>query len=126
LAGSSHPRFLFWLVILSYLPGMLVIMLVVNRVRDDVPEHMLAYLSVAWLAAFLLASSYRRRFRCPRCHELFFRGLTGFDLHTQVCLHCDLPRWSASGIVASGGKGVLDDSERPDRFIPTQAPGEYW
>ena len=87
---------LFWLVVLSYVPGILLIIWIVNEIRDDVPEHMFAFLSAAWIAAFVAAAAYRQRFRCPRCGQLLFRRLIGFGPDSPKCLSCRLPRWASN------------------------------
>src|SRR6516165_10426558 len=63
---------LFWFFVLSYVPGILLIIVVVNVFEHDAPEHIGIYFSAAWLAGFVGTSLYRQNFRCPRCHQLFF------------------------------------------------------
>jgi len=57
---------LFWFFVLSYVPGMLLIIVLVNDFYLFVPEHLGTYFSVTWLAGFAGASFYRQSFRCPR------------------------------------------------------------
>jgi hypothetical protein len=66
---------LFWFFVLSYVPGILLIIFVVNVFYHDVPEHMGMYFSVAWLVGFVATSLYRQNFRCSRCRHFFFVDL---------------------------------------------------
>ena len=47
-------EFLFWFFVLSYVPGILLIIVVVNVFEHDVPEHIGIYFSGAWLAGFVM------------------------------------------------------------------------
>jgi len=60
---------LFWFFVLSYVPGMLLIIVLENDFHLSVPEHLGTYFSVAWLAGFAGASFYRQSFR--GCGQLF-------------------------------------------------------
>ena len=89
-------EFLFWLFVLSYVPGILLLIVGANIFDYDVPQHMGAYFFVAWLAGFVGASLYRQNFRCPRCHHLFFRRFSVIEPYADNCLNCNLAR-GASG-----------------------------
>ena len=95
---------LFWLVVLSYAPGILLIIWIMTEIHDDVHEHMFAFLSAAWIAAFVAAAAYRQRFRCPRCGQLFFRRLIGYDPDSRKCLSCGLPRWAFGPLIGDSEK----------------------
>jgi hypothetical protein len=43
---------LFWFFVLSYVPGILLIIVVVNVLDHDAPEHIGIYFSAVWLAGF--------------------------------------------------------------------------
>jgi hypothetical protein len=62
---------LVWLIAASFVPGVLVLIAVESVLFDDVPEHFGRWVGSGWLAAFYMATVYRRGFRCPRCHHLF-------------------------------------------------------
>ena len=47
---------LFWFFVLSYVPGILLIIVIVNVFEHDLPEHIGMYFSGAWLAGFAGAS----------------------------------------------------------------------
>ena len=81
---------LFWFFVLSYVPGFLLIIVVVNVFNHDVPEHLGIYFSGTWLAGFVVTSLYRQNFRCPRCHQFFFRRYMLVDPYSQSCVHCNL------------------------------------
>jgi hypothetical protein len=85
---------LFWFFVLSYVPGILLIIVIVNVFEHDFPEHLGMYFSVAWLAGFAGASLYRQSFRCPRCHQFFFRRYVLVDPDSRNCKHCNLARWT--------------------------------
>ena len=81
---------LFWFFVLSYVPGILLIIVVVNVFEHDAPEHIGIYFSSAWLAGFVGTSLYRQNFRCPRCHRFFFRRYMLVDPYSRNCVHCNL------------------------------------
>jgi hypothetical protein len=83
---------LFWFFVLSYVPGMLLIIVLVNDFYLFVPEHLGTYFSVAWLAGFAGASFYRQSFRCPRCGQLFFRRMRLLEPFARNCVNCNLAR----------------------------------
>src|SRR6266404_2381794 len=80
---------LFWFFVLSYVPGILLIIFVVNVFEHDLPEHIGTYFSGAWLAGFAAASFYRQNFRCPRCHQFFFRRFIVVDPQSRSCVNCN-------------------------------------
>jgi hypothetical protein len=81
---------LFWFFVLSYVPGILLIIVVVNVFEHDAPEHIGIYFSAAWLTGFVGTSLYRQNFRCPRCHQFFFRRYMLVDPYSRSCVHCNL------------------------------------
>jgi hypothetical protein len=87
---------LFWFFVLSYVPSILLIIVVVNVIDHDAPEHLGMYFSGAWLAGFVATSLYRQNFRCPRCYHFFFRRFTFVDPYARNCLNCNLACWAAA------------------------------
>ena len=85
---------LFWFFVLSYVPGILLIIIIVNVFEHDLPEHIGMYFSAAWLAGFAGTSFYRQSFRCPRCHQFFFRRFMFVDPQSRSCVNCNLARWT--------------------------------
>jgi hypothetical protein len=83
---------LFWFFVLSYVPGMVLIIVLVNDFHRSVPEHLGTYFSVAWLAGFAGASFYHQNFRCPRCHGFFFRRVQWPETGACKCVNCELAR----------------------------------
>jgi hypothetical protein len=83
---------LFWLFVLSYVPGMLLIIAAVDVIGRDLPAHIGAYFSAAWLAGFGGASLYHQNFRCPRCHRFFFRRFRQLETGAHNCVNCELAR----------------------------------
>ena len=87
-------EFLFWFFVLSYVPGILLIIIIINAFDDGALEHLGLYFSVAWLAGFVGASLYRQNFRCPRCHHFFFRRFRFVNPYARNCVNCDLACWA--------------------------------
>jgi hypothetical protein len=87
---------LFWFFVLSYVPGMLLIIAVVDVIGRDLPQHIGAYFSAAWLAGFGVASLYHQNFCCPRCHRFFFRRVRLPETDACKCVHCGLARGARS------------------------------
>ena len=85
---------LFWFFVLSYVPGILLIIVIANIFEHDLPEHMGMYFSGAWLAGFAGASFHRQNFRCPRCHQFFFRRFMFVDPESRSCVNRNLARWT--------------------------------
>src|SRR5262245_21332795 len=80
--------FVYWTVVASFLPGFLLLLVVVNVTRGDAPTGFAASIAGAWTVVFVAASLYRQNFRCPRCRKRFHRrGTTG----SRSCAYCDLP-----------------------------------
>ena len=87
---------LFWFFVLSYVPGVLLIFVVVNLFDHDALEHIGIYFSGAWLAGFVGTSLYRQNFRCPRCRRSFFRRFRFIEPYARNCVNCNLARWAAN------------------------------
>jgi hypothetical protein len=90
-------EFLFWFFVLSYLPGILLIIVISTAFGRDAPKHSGMYFSVAWLAAFVVASLYHQNFRCPRCRHFFFRRSGFVDPYAANCVNCSLARGAPPG-----------------------------
>jgi hypothetical protein len=82
----------FWIVVLSYLPGVALALLAVHLIRHDVPEHFALWVGGGWIATYVMANLYRLGFRCPRCRCSFFRPRMEQSGHAPTCAHCNLPR----------------------------------
>jgi hypothetical protein len=87
-------EFLWWLVMLMFMPGILLIMLALGIAFGDVPEHFGLWFGGVWIATFVVVSVYRQSFRCPRCNRSFFWRRNGYNPQAQYCAHCQLPRWA--------------------------------
>ena len=85
---------LFWLVVLSYLPGVLLTILAVSLFRYDVPDQFAFWVGGGWIASYLALAFYRRGFRCPRCHDFFLRRGRNQTSSSHTCAHCELPCWA--------------------------------
>ena len=98
-ADPNYPRswrdlrrreLLYWFFVLSYVPGILLIIVVVNVLEHEAPEHIGIYFSAAWLTGFVGTSLYRQNFRCPRCRRFFFRRLRFIEPYARNCVNCNL------------------------------------
>ena len=83
---------LFWFFVLSYVPGMLLIIAAVDVIGRDLPEHIGAYFSAAWLLGFGGAGVHHQNFRCPRCRRYFFCRFRWLERHALHCVNCELAR----------------------------------
>ena len=83
-------EFLFWFVVLSYIPGILLLIVLVDRFDTELPYHIGIYFSAGWLVGFAGTSLYRQNFRCPRCHQFFFRRLRLLEPYARNCVNCNL------------------------------------
>jgi hypothetical protein len=84
----------FWIVVLSYVPGVGVAIMAVHLIRHDVPEYFAPWVGGGWLATYVIATFYRRSFRCPRCQHFFLGRTMDRGDSAQSCAHCELPRES--------------------------------
>ena len=87
-------EFLLWFFVLSYVPGIVLIIIIINTFDHGALEHLGLYFSVAWLAGFVGTSLYRQNFRCPRCHHFFFRRFRFVNPYVRNCVNCDLACWA--------------------------------
>jgi hypothetical protein len=101
MTAPGHPQswgdlrrrdLLFWFFVLSYVPGMVLIIVLTNEFPRSVPERLGTYFSVVWLAGFAGASFYRQSFRCPRCGQFFFRRMRLAEPSARNCVNCNLAR----------------------------------
>jgi len=85
-------EFLFWFFVISYVPGILLIIVLVNLFSLDMPEHMGMYFSAVWLVGFSGSDLYRQNFRCPRCGRFFFGRFRFLEPYARNCVNCNLVR----------------------------------
>ena len=91
--GDLRSRaLLFWFFVLSYVPGMVLIIVLTNEFPRSLPERLGTYFSVVWLAGFAGASFYLQSFRCPRCGQFFFRRMRLIEPSARECVNCNLAR----------------------------------
>jgi hypothetical protein len=83
-------EFLFWFFVLSYVPGIAIIIVLMDRFGSDVLDRIGTYFSAAWLVGFAGASFYRQHFHCPRCHKFFFRRFKLLEPYARNCVNCNL------------------------------------
>ena len=53
-------------------------------------ENAPGVIAVAWMIALTGVGIWRTSWKCPRCHNYFFRKWWYSDVITMHCLHCDL------------------------------------
>jgi len=76
--------------VLSYVPGIAIIIVLMDRFGSDVLDRIGTYFSAAWLVGFAGASFYRQHFHCPRCHKFFFRRFKLLEPYARNCVNCNL------------------------------------
>jgi len=59
--GRRRREILRWLIVLSFLPGMLVSMIVFGLLARDVPVDFPIWICGAWLTAYVATELYSRR-----------------------------------------------------------------
>ena len=91
--GYRRRRYVFWLVWVTYVPGVLIIGLPLRWLfGSDVPIYIVAG---AWLIAFLMSGNWMTMWKCPRCGRSFFRTPWGGNPLATRCVHCQLPKWAS-------------------------------
>jgi len=82
---SEYPRswrdlrrreFLFWFFVLSYVPGIAIIIVLMDRFGSDVLDRIGTYFSAVWLVGFAGAS--------------FFRRFKLLEPYARNCVNCNL------------------------------------
>jgi hypothetical protein len=62
---------LFWIVALTYVPGVLAMALPLQAYSED---QLIPWLAAGWLVGVMAAGAYLGRYRCPRCGNTFIRS----------------------------------------------------
>src|SRR5262249_4573163 len=73
-----------------YVPGIAIIIVLMDRFGSDVLDRIGTYFSAVWLVGFAGASFYRQHFHCPRCHKFFFRRFKLLEPYARNCVNCYL------------------------------------
>lgn len=92
----------FWIVALSYLPGVALIDRMVRSTHGNAANTVTFYVALAWLVATLVTGYCKGNFTCPRCGESYFaiwlqgrwRQGVWSNIFARRCLHCGLPKWA--------------------------------
>lgn len=50
-------------------------------------------IGLAWVIGFVIAAARLQLFRCPRCHNQFFKAFWYYWPFARYCVHCGLPKW---------------------------------
>ncbi|WP_404308968.1 hypothetical protein [Neorhodopirellula lusitana] len=109
-----HRRKVFWILILTYLPGVALAAIAMQRWTGSDDAAMIA--AVAWMAAYGVAGWRCGHFPCPQCGRPFFIWRFTYHVWTGQCLHCNLPKWadpSTRDIAAPSAIDSDDDLECP-------------
>jgi hypothetical protein len=86
----------FWTIVLTYLPAVGLTMLALGLLHQDVPKNFAVWVGGGWIAIYIVASLCRRRFRCPRCRNFYFRRGDDQRSSRPICAHCALPCWTTT------------------------------
>jgi hypothetical protein len=104
-------QYLFWIVVLSFVPAVLLSILIVNLLGSDVPQYFGAAIGAAWLAAYVAADCYLHHFRCPRCQGLFHIGYVGQI--ARCCMHCRLANGTPAFADKASSESAHEAAEQP-------------
>jgi hypothetical protein len=95
-AEYRRRRNLYWLVWLTYIPGVLIIGLPLSWLfHSNGAAFAVAGL---WMVAFVAAANYLGFWKCPRCRKPFSRGRWYYNPFARECVHCGLPKWAANDV----------------------------
>lgn len=97
---------LFHVLLLSYIPGMVVVLLLMTHFAVLARDWVFLLVGLAWLAAFGIAGARCLLFRCPRCvHPFFIKRAWGwarfYNPLARRCLNCGLWKWA---LTPEGGR----------------------
>ena len=104
--GSFDPwqeyrrrRNLALLAFLGYVPCMLVIALLAQRLfHSFTPGFVVAF---GWMIFTVVAGNRCLRFRCPRCGKWFFSKWWYHNAFARRCVHCGLPKYASPDAVTN-------------------------
>jgi len=83
---------LFWLVFLTYAPGVAWIGVPLSRLLRY--EYVISFVAVIWMVAVMITASYRSFWKCPRCHKSFFHKWWYYNFFAGKCVNCKLPKYA--------------------------------
>jgi hypothetical protein len=93
-------RFVFWVVFLSYMPGVMAFFLGVGLPLASMtgikPDYFFFAIAGTWMLAFVVTNLRAVSFPCPRCGQHFFRTWWYSNPLARRCVHCGLPKWAMS------------------------------
>jgi predicted membrane metal-binding protein len=85
-------RRIFWIICISYLPGVFLLSLPLEKYfHSDVPMMVIAF---SWLFAFLASGWYMNVWICPCCGNPYFKRRWFYNQFTSKCVHCGLKKWA--------------------------------
>jgi hypothetical protein len=73
-------------LLISYVVGISL----TTVLRSELP---FAIMGCGWMLSFIVTYFRLLYFKCPRCHEWFFRTFFWRNPFAQRCVHCGLPKW---------------------------------
>jgi hypothetical protein len=85
-------RNLFWLVFLTYLPGVAIIGIPLARLSRS---RIVFFVTLGlWWLAFMATGLSLSFWKCPRCRKRFFSKWWYHNSFARKCVHCKLPKWA--------------------------------
>ena len=82
----------------GWLGGLAFIALLVALLdRLSLGEVAFYFLGPAWLGLFIVVAARVQLFKCPRCHQQFFKAPWYYSPFARKCVHCGLPKWGCTG-----------------------------
>jgi hypothetical protein len=96
----SRRQLIFWAAFLSFVPGGIVIGLVVGLPLSALigvsPDYFFYPVAISWMLIFSIAAQRVVKFRCPRCHQFFFAKWWCRNAFARKCVHCGLAKGANS------------------------------
>jgi hypothetical protein len=90
----KRRRRLSWFIVLTYIPGVLLIEIFSSLVlQSEQPAYVAAFI---WMIAVVISGNRVISWKCPRCGKPFFATWFFKNPFAWKCLNCGLPKWSLS------------------------------
>jgi hypothetical protein len=104
-------RRLFWIVWLTYIPGVIAIALPLQYLFAS--ETPIYFVALGWMAAFFLSGWRLGSWPCPRCGKWFFAKWWYGNLFARRCVHCKLPKWETVDSEKDATQHSLQQTQNP-------------
>lgn len=93
-AEYRKRRKLFWIIFLTYLPGVAIIGAPLGQLFKSETSYLIV--AIIWMCAFAVSGLRFSFWKCPRCEKCFSLRWHSSNPFTSRCLHCGLAKWELS------------------------------